>query len=144
MATNRITLSGLRRQLIESEDTYYGRAAKYWLFSEGIKNPSEKKILDIKKSLFDRYFGFSLILGINLTENQINILYRAACGEKTADTSSELSISKTRIIQLRTKAIEKLQSENVAHAVYKLTRLGYFNPIPPQLNKTEKLESALF
>lgn len=76
-------------------------------------------------------------MGINLTENQINILYKAASGEKTPDISSELGISETRIIQLRTKVINKLQSENVTHAVYKLTRLGY---LPTNvINETENL-----
>lgn len=125
MANNRISLSGLRNKLLGSEDRYYTDAAKYFLFSEGIKNLNEEKVLKTKKTLFNRYFGFSLILGINLTENQINILYKAASGEKTPDISSELGISETRIIQLRTKVINKLQSENVTHAVYKLTRLGY-------------------
>lgn len=125
MASKRISLSGLRSKFLGSENIYYTDAAKYLLFSSGVTNPTDEKILALKKSLFNRYFGLSLLLGISLTQNEINILYKAACGEKKTVTSSELGISETRITQLRLNAIKKLQSENVTNAVYKLTRLGY-------------------
>lgn len=51
MANNRISLSGLRSKLLGSEDRYYTDAAKYFLFSEGIKNLNEEKVLK-QKNLF--------------------------------------------------------------------------------------------
>ncbi len=125
MASKRISLSDRYSKFVGSEFIYYTDAAMYLLCSSGITNPSDEQVSKTKKSLFNRYFGLSLILGTKLTQNEINILYKAASGDKKTVTSSDLGISETRITQLRLNAMKKLQSENVTHAVYKLTRLGY-------------------
>lgn len=148
MANYRISLSGLRRQLVSSEDCYYTDAARLFLFGEGIKNASNHQVLDAKKYLSNTYLGLSVLLHKELTIRELEVLYRASIGERIEDIASYFNISFNRVTQIKMATIKKLNTENYEQVVSRATRLRLLpleNPSfinSKEIKTTEEAENA--
>lgn len=131
----------IRKNLTSVEDEYYQVASLYILYLEGIEYPTEEQVLRTKNYLLSVYVGFSHILGKELTEREIEILYKTTEGNSFASIASDLNISKTRAMTLRLSILRKLQAENLPQAIYIATRLCQLPPKEPNfLNYKEKEE----
>jgi len=146
MANNRVALDNARCKLIEYENQYYKAAAEYMLHTEGVKKPDEKQIRETIKLLSHIYFGLSILLEKPLTSRELDVIYRAACGEEVLDTSANFNTSESNVRKLRISALKKLQSENIAQATYRATRLGYLplkeQPSAIHVAKAKEVENA--
>ena len=147
MANNRVALENARCNLIAKENEYYKAASEYLLIAEGSKTPNEKEILKTKKHLFHVYLGLSLLLATPLTQRELEVIYQASCGEEHVGTAINFNVTESTIKKFRISAFKKLQSENIAQAIYRATRLGYlpfkekqFSQNPTK--KTEEFENA--
>jgi DNA-binding NarL/FixJ family response regulator len=138
MARNRIALDNARCKLIELENQYYRAASEYLLLMERVTNPSEKIIRETKKLLTHTYFGLSILLANPLTQRELDAVYQASCGEEQIDTAVNFKVTESSIKKFRISAFKKLQSENIAQAVYRATRLGYL----PLKDKQLSLQST--
>ncbi len=125
MAIERKSLTKVRYDFKLTEEKYFTIAAHFNLLNNEIKNPTEEDILECKKYLNHTYLGLYILLEKPLTNRQIDILYRASCGEEISETASRLNISTNRVLEIRTEVFRRLNANNANHALYKATCAGY-------------------
>jgi DNA-binding NarL/FixJ family response regulator len=138
MANERISLIKVKRNLIRIEEDYYNTAAHFSLLNNGVSNPSKEEILECKKYLNHTYLGLYILLEKPLTNRQIDILYRASCGEEVSETAVHLNISINRVLEIRKEVFRRLNASNAKQALYRATGAGYlpaYSKEPPTLNK---------
>jgi len=149
MAKERISLRKVKHNFRNIEETYFTTAAHFKLLLNGVKNPSQEEILEYKKYLKHIYLGLYILLDKPLTERQMDILYRASCGEEISETAKHLNISVNRVLEIQTEVIKNLNAKNAKQALYKATsseQLPAYGKEPPILKNriTEGLKiSAL-
>lgn len=125
MAIERISLTKVRRDFKLVEEKYFTIAAYFNLLNNGVKNPKEEEILECKEYLNHIYLGLYILLEKPLTKRQMDILYRASCGEEVSKTANRLNISVNRVLEIRTEVFRRLNANNANHALYKATCAGY-------------------
>lgn len=138
MASDRLEIKKSKIKLDAIEESYYYAGADYKLRTEGIKNPTPEEIEKAKRRLLNTYFGLSIILSPPLSDSEVELMYDAACGEKSKKSAKLLNSNSGNIRKKRSIIFRKLQVENIGHAIYRLTRLGY---LPTQ--GTMELENIL-
>ncbi len=138
MANERISLIKIKRNLIKIEEEYYDTAAHFGLLNNGVSNPSKEEILEYKKYLNHTYLGLYILLEKPLTNRQIDILYRASCGEEVSETAIHLNISINRVLEIRKEVFKRFNANNAKQALYRATSAGYlpaYSKAPPTLKK---------
>lgn len=125
MANDSLEIKKSKIKLDAIEESYYYAGADYKLRTEGIKNPTQEEIEKAKIRLLNTYFGLSVILSPPLSDNEIQLIYDAACGEKSKKSAKLLNSNSGNIRKKRSIIFRKLQVDNIGHAIYRLTRLGY-------------------
>ena len=125
MAIERISLTKVRHNFRLHEEKYFTIAAHFNLLNTGVKNPTEEEILECKKYLNHTYLGLYILLEKPLSKRQIDILYRASCGEEANETAAHLNISVNRVFEIRKEILKKLNAKNAQQALYKATCAGY-------------------
>ncbi|MCZ6914126.1 MAG: LuxR C-terminal-related transcriptional regulator [Rickettsia endosymbiont of Ixodes persulcatus] len=125
MANKRISLIKVRRNLIDLEEDYYTTAAHFSLLNNGVNIPSKEEISECKKYLNHTYLGLYILLEKPLTDRQIDILYRAACGEDDSKTANSLNISVNRVAEIRKEVLRRLNANNAKQALYRATCAGH-------------------
>lgn len=138
MACDSLETKKSKIKLDAIEESYYYAGADYKLRTEGIKNPTPEEIEKAKRCLLNTYFGLSIILAPPLSDSEIQLMYDAACGEEAKGSARSLNSNSSNIRKKRSIIFKRLQVENVTHAVYRLTRLGY---LPTQ--ESEEIENIL-
>jgi DNA-binding NarL/FixJ family response regulator len=138
MASDRLEIKKSKIKLDAIQEPYYYAGADYMLRTEGIKNPTPEEIEKAKRRLLNTYFGLSIILSPPLSDSEVELMYDAACGEKSKKSAKLLNSNSGNIRKKRSIIFRKLQVENIGHAIYRLTRLGY---LPTQ--GTMELENIL-
>jgi DNA-binding NarL/FixJ family response regulator len=137
MASDSLEIKKSKIKLDAIEESYYYAGADYELRTEGIKNPTQEEIEKAKRRLINTYFGLSIILAPPLSDSEIKLMYDAACGDEAKGSARSLNSNSSNIRKKRSIIFKRLQVENVTHAVYRLTRLGY---LPTNvINETEDL-----
>ena len=125
MANERISLIKVKRNFLNLEESYYTTAAHFSLLNNGVSNPNKEEILECKKYLNHIYLGLYILLEKPLTNRQIDILYRASCGEEVSETATHLNISVNRVIEIRKEVFRRLNANNANQALYRATCAGY-------------------
>ena len=125
MASNRLEIKKSKIKLDAIEESYYYAGADYKLRTEGIRNPNQEEIEKAKRRLLNTYFGLSIILSPPLSNIEIQLMYDAACGAEAKGSARSLDSNSSNIRKKRSIIFKKLQVENIGHAIYRLTRLGY-------------------
>lgn len=125
MASDRLEIKKSKIKLDAIEESYYYAGADYMLRTEGIKNPVQDEIEKAKRHLLNTYFGLSIILSPSLSDSELKLIYEAACGAEAKGSARTLSSNSSNIRKKRSIIFKKLQVENIGHAIYRLTRLGY-------------------
>lgn len=147
MANERISLIKVRRNLINLEEDYYTTSAHFCLLNNGVNNPKKEEILECKKYLNHTYLGLYILLEKSLTNRQIDILYRASCGEEVSETATHLNISVNRVLEIRKEVFRRLNANNAKQALYRATCAGYLpayskGPLTAKNHIAEEVENA--
>ncbi|WP_342220269.1 hypothetical protein [Rickettsiella endosymbiont of Miltochrista miniata] len=140
MAIERKSLTKVRHDFKSTEEKYFTIAAHFNLLNNEVKNPTEEDILECKKYLNHTYLGLYILLENPLTNRQIDILYRASCGEEVSETATHLNISVNRVLEIRKEVFRRLNSNNANQALYRATCAGY---LPAYSKETFKLKKPI-
>lgn len=129
-----------KRQIINPEHLYKNTIGNFENFCidfldnsiETIKlnNPNYARSIILN----DKYYRRSVIKGLyeqenKLTEREIECLYWAAHGKSSEETASILKIKKTTIDEHKRNIKKKLNSSNLAQAVYEAIKRGYIGAL---------------
>lgn len=143
---NKFFLDNSWSKVIAFEDQYYQHMAKYFLFTEGIKFPTEVEIKEIVKSLSHIELRKTIFLNKPLTESEINCIKQASYGRGVKETARALKKSEISIKKSRSEASKKLRCENIHETISIATQLGYLTKKNNQLSlhyiKTEEGEAT--